>query len=589
MNPITSELPLDLRQQVTAWIENDICDRSKDELTQLLRAANTHELLERMAGPLEFGTAGLRGELGAGQNRMNLAVVVRSTAGIAEYLLQSAPEIVQNGVVLGHDARHMGREFAEAAAEVFTGYGIKTYLFSNSCPTPLVAYAINRLHATAGIMVTASHNPPQYNGMKVYWGNGAQIIPPHDAGMAKAIASMPGAKDCKRLHLTDARKRLLLHDIDDSLFQEYLAEVAALSVHSTHHSDLSIVYTPLHGVGKELALKSLANIGCDKVYVVESQSQPDGSFPTVLSPNPEDTSALSMALDLALEKDADLILANDPDADRLAVAALDRTNKRYVHLNGNQVGVLIAQYLLEQPHLARPNSLYITTIVSSPMLKTMALANNVRFEEVLPGFKWIANKAMDLNKQCGTSFVFGYEEAIGYTIGDLVHDKDGISATAIFGELAAFYALQGVSVLEKLEALYRRYGLFMSDQHSITIPGLQGASEIAQIMQRLREAPPSTLSGTPIVRWTDYSCQTTYNSDGSQTPRDLPSSNTISFELANGSRVTARPSGTEPKIKFYFDVCEHIATTEEFADAQARALEALRGLKSALLSQVSSS
>jgi phosphomannomutase len=302
-----------------------------------------------------------------------------------------------------------------------------------------------------------------------------------------------------------------------------------------------------------------------------------------MSPNPEDINALTKAFELASEKTADLILANDPDADRLAVAAFDKTGKRYVHLNGNQVGVLFAQYFLEQPQFSSPNSLYVSTIVSSPMLKVMAASYNVLFEEVLPGFKWIANKAMELQEQRGASFVFGYEEAIGYTVGEIVRDKDGISAAALFGELAAHYARHGISVLEKLEALYRRYGLFMSDQHSITIPGLEGASEIAQIMQRLRETPPSTLSGVPVVRWTDYSCQTTYDSDRSQTPCNLPSSNTVSFELAGGSRVTARPSGTEPKIKFYFDICEQIATTEEFASAYERALEALQDLKTDFL------
>jgi phosphomannomutase len=584
MNPLTNEIPLDLRQQATAWIENDICQQSKDELFQLLRSNNSNEVRERMAGPLEFGTAGLRGELGAGQNRMNLAVVVKSCAGIAEYLLEHASSARERGIVIGHDARRMGREFAEAAASVFTAHGIAVHLFPSSCPTPLVAYATTKLGACASIMVTASHNPPQYNGMKVYWGNGAQIIPPHDTGMAAAIARMPGAKDCKQIPLHLARERELLHDIKNSLIEGYLHEVAALSTHPAANSKLSIVYTPLHGVGKELACESLRRVGCTTTHVVEQQALPDGNFPTVLSPNPEDTSALAMAIELARQKNADIILANDPDADRLAVAVHDKQGNRYVHLNGNQVGVLIAGYLLEQPKLARPESLYISSIVSSPMLKAMAAARGVLFEEVLPGFKWIANKAMELEQQKQAEFVFGYEEAIGYSVGSLVRDKDGISAAAVVGELAAYYAAQGLSLLDKLEDLYRRHGLFLSAQHSVTRPGLQGASEISQIMQRLRSNPPHEIGQKQVVSWTDYSKSVRCNKDGSQTQLALPSSNTISFDLVDGSRITARPSGTEPKIKFYFDVCEHLAPSESMTTAQERASGALEALKTGFLS-----
>jgi phosphomannomutase len=584
MNPSSTEIPHELRQQVTSWIDDDVCESSKGELRALLSASNAKELRERMAGPLEFGTAGLRGELGAGQNRMNLAVVIRSTAGIAEYLVKTEPAAPQRGVVIGHDARRMGREFAEAAASVFAAYGIPVYLFPTFCPTPLVAYACTRLNAVSSIMITASHNPPQYNGMKVYWGNGAQIIPPHDAGMAAAIAAMPGAKDCKRLDVRAARERGLVQIIEDSLLQQYLEDVSAASLHSASNSGLSIVYTPLHGVGKDLTLECLRRVGCETIAVVEEQAEPDGSFPTVSSPNPEDTSALTMALELASQKNADIILANDPDADRLAVCALDKVRRCYVHLNGNQVGALIAQYLLEQPHLAGPNCLYITSIVSSPMLKTMAEENAVLYEEVLPGFKWIANKAMSLEKQQNARFVFGYEEAIGYTVGTLVRDKDGVSAAAIFGELASFYARKGVSILEKLQQLYRRYGLFTSAQHSITRPGLQGANEIATMMRRLREEPPTKLAGIPVTTWTDYSQGARYHHDGAQSSIDLPRSDTVSFELENSSRVTARPSGTEPKIKFYFDVRESIGSSEAFDAASSRAATMVENLKADFLS-----
>lgn len=583
MTSNTVTIPEDIALLVNQWIEGDIREADRDELRLLLRLGNVAELRERMAGPLEFGTAGLRGVLGAGPNRMNLAVVVRSTAGIAEYLLKNEPAVVSRGIVIGYDARRMGKEFAHAAAGVFAAYDIPVHLFPQSCPTPLVAYAITKLNAAAGIMVTASHNPPEYNGMKVYWGNGAQIIPPHDTGMAAAIDQVPQAKDCKRVALTSGEGMRLISYASSDLTDSYLHDVAKLSRNNAAKSDLAIVYTPLHGVGRDLALRALHRSGCSNIQVVQEQAEPDGEFPTVSSPNPEDSAALEQAVRLAHRCGADIIIANDPDADRLAISARDHRSGEFVHLTGNQIGVLFAQYLLENPEFRSNNSLYETTIVSSPMLKEMAARNSVMYEEVLPGFKWIANRAMDLLHERDAQFVFGYEEAIGYSIGLLVRDKDGISAAAIFGELAAFYKAQGLSVIQKLAQMYRTYGFYLSKQHSVSRPGLSGAEEISGMMQTLRASPPLHIGGIDVISFVDYKVSRRTHSQGTATQLSLPPSNVLGFDLADGSRIMARPSGTEPKIKFYFDVRETMHKDEAVSSAEKRAAERLALLQESFL------
>lgn len=562
----------DLRARALEWLREDPDETTRAELQAILDAGDVDQLKDRFGAKLEFGTAGLRGVLGAGPNRMNRAVVIRTTAGLCAYLRDKIQDVATRGVVIGYDGRRMSREFAEDAAEVCAGAGIKAYLFGSVTPTPLTAFAVTALGAAAGVMVTASHNPPEYNGYKVYWENGAQIIPPHDVGIAAAIDAVGPLASVARPILKEARGRGLVVDVPEDLESRYLDALSALSRHPGVGTDLVIVYTPLHGVGKKLTVAALSRAGFKHVHTVAEQAEPDGNFPTVAFPNPEEKGAMDLALALARTRGADLVLANDPDADRLAVAVPDGEG-HFVQLTGNDVGALFAYYLLvDDPHPA-PDRLVINSIVSSPLLGVMARELGVRHEEVLTGFKWIANRAIELERETGTQFVFGYEEALGYTVGTVVRDKDGIGAAAIFAELAGFYHSQhGRDVLEQLEQIYRRFGLYASAQHSVTVKGLEGTAVIRRIMDSFRNAPPTDVGGYAVVIVSDFKRGERRTVASGEVERlTLPSSNVIAYWLSDGSRITLRPSGTEPKIKYYFDVRENVAPGESFAAAQARA------------------
>ena len=540
------------------------------------------DLADRFAGALEFGTAGLRGVLGAGPNRMNRAVVHRTTHGLAHHLLAAIPNAAERGVVVGYDGRRLSRELAEDTACVLAAAGIRAHLFTTVAPTPLTAFAVARLNAAAGVMVTASHNPPEYNGYKVYWENAAQIIPQIDAEIAARIDAAPPAKDVPRMDLLVAHKRGLVRDVDASVTRAYLDAVRALAVHPNEGDRaLSIVYTPMHGVGDELARAAFAEAGFTNVTSVPEQQKPDGAFPTVAFPNPEEKGAMDLAFALARAKKADLVLANDPDADRLAVAVpLASSPTGYLQLTGNQVGVLLGHYVLTERGAKKP--LVLASIVSSPLLGLIAKALGARYEETLTGFKWIANRAMQIERAEGVEFVFGYEEALGYTIGDVVRDKDGVSAAVVFAELAAVLRTRGKSVLDELEAIARTYGLFASGQVNVTRKGASGAAEIAQIMTRLRAASPNRIGAYDVEAIADYESQTRV-AGAKSSALALPKSNVLAFELASGSRIIARPSGTEPKLKFYFDVREAVAPGESIAAAEARAAAAVSALSAAFV------
>ncbi|HSO37130.1 MAG TPA: phospho-sugar mutase, partial [Labilithrix sp.] len=462
----------DLLHRARTWAENDPDAESRAELESLIGAPDPSktDLADRFAGALEFGTAGLRGIIGAGPNRMSRAVVLRTTHGLAQYLLETIPDAKQRGVVIGFDGRRMSREFAEDTACVLAGAGIHAQLFADVVPTPLLAFAVSHLACAAGVMVTASHNPPEYNGYKAYWGNGAQIIPPTDVGIAKAIDGAPAAKDVVRPALAEATKQGLVKILGGELGTLYLAEVKKLGVRSDGDRSLSIVYTPMHGVGDELARRAFADFGFPNVVSVPEQQKPDGAFPTVLFPNPEEKGAMDLSFALARARKADLVVANDPDADRLAIALPSAESATgYVQLTGNQVGALLGHYLLtgglaHSDRAVRPDGaepLVIASIVSSPMLGVMAGELGAHYEEVLTGFKWIANRALALKAEKGWRFVFGFKETLGYTVGELVHDKDGVSAAVLFAELTAVLRAQNTTVLAHLEGLYRRYGLFV--------------------------------------------------------------------------------------------------------------------------------
>jgi phosphomannomutase len=572
-----------LNARAQQWIEGDVDDRTREELRAVLRGGDAADLSDRMAGPLEFGTAGLRGVIGAGPNRMNRAVVIRTAAGLAQYLVANAVNASNRGVVIGYDGRRMSRELAQETASVLAAAGIIAHLFPTLCTTPQTAFACTELGACAAVMVTASHNPPEYNGFKVYWEDGAQIIPPHDRGIASEIDKIGPARQVPRIPVEAALAKRLVRHVPDSVTARYLQRIAALSIHSDGREGMRIVYTPMHGVGNITARAALAQAGFRDVQSVAEQAQPDGEFPTVRFPNPEEPGALDLAFALARKCKADLILANDPDADRLAVAVPTRDKQGYVQLSGNQVGVLLGHYLLAEHPNPPPDRIVVTTIVSSPMLSVIAEHHSVRYAETLTGFKWIANKAMQVEHATGAVFVCGYEEALGYTIGTVVRDKDGVGAAAVFAEMAAHCRAQGRSVLDELERIYRKYGLYSSRQKSVVRKGLDGAAQIQSTMNRLREHPPTEIAGLKVEAVADYKNRVRSRVGGSSSPLNLPSSNVLAFFLQGGSRVIARPSGTEPKIKYYFDLRTTVQDSEPFEQAEARAARELDALQAAFL------
>ncbi|MFY2561344.1 phospho-sugar mutase [Corallococcus terminator] len=548
-----------LRERAEAWRLADPDPTTAEELARLLAQGDLVELADRFAGDLEFGTAGLRGVLGAGPNRMNRAVVRRTTAGLARYLKEHVPDAATRGVVVGRDARKLSAELAEDTAAVLAAEGIPAHVFSPPVPTPLTAYACLHLNAAAAIMVTASHNPPEYNGYKVYWGNGAQIIPPHDTGIAAAIAKVEPANRVPLLTVAQAREQGLWRDIPDSLGEDYLRAILGLRVHKKGSDTLSIVYTAMHGVGGVWAERALRDAGFPRFTPVAEQQMPDGRFPTVRFPNPEEPGAMDLSRATAERVKADLVLANDPDADRLAVMVREAGGGLRM-LTGNEVGVLLGHYLLTQgTKHGRPY--VVTTIVSSTQLGDIARSLGAAYDEVLTGFKWIANRALEREHAEAFQFVFGYEEALGYTAGTVTRDKDGVGAALVMADLAAWCESRGTTVLGYLEEIQRQHGLYVGAQRNVTLPGAAGAQVIRGIMDAFRARPPSHV-GTEAVRAVlDYQ----------RGVNGLPPSNVLALELEGGGRVTLRPSGTEPKIKYYFERKETPTAGEPLAQARARA------------------
>jgi len=555
--------------------------RTVEELRALLARPDLDatDLADRFAATLEFGTAGLRGVIGAGPNRMNRAVVARATWGVAQELLASVPKAAERGVVVGGDARRMSRELSEDTAAILAAAGIRVVLFREPVPTPLVGFTVKRLGAAAGVVVTASHNPPEYNGYKVYWENAAQIVPPTDARIAAAIERAPAAKDVPRPSLEEVHAKGLVSDAPASASRAYLDAVRALAVHPGEGDrSIRIVYTPMHGVGDALVRSAMSEAGFANVTSVPEQQKPDGAFPTVAFPNPEEKGAMDLSFALAKKTGAHLVLANDPDADRLAVAVPE--GEGWLQLTGNQVGVLLGHYLLTEKPAAGPRAV-IASIVSSPLLGRIAATLGVRYEETLTGFKWIANRAMELERE-GFEFVFGYEEALGYCVGSAVRDKDGISAAVLAAEVTAVLRARGRPLQQELEAIARRWGVFTSSQVNVTHKGAAGLATIRQMMERLRASPPARIASDDVLAVSDYEARTRKDlRTGSTTPLTLPKSNVLTFELASGSRVIARPSGTEPKAKFYFDVREEVAPGESVSAALGRAQAAMKRLSDA--------
>jgi len=577
----------ELRRMASAWAAEDPDPNTRLEVTTLLERDDVEGLRERFGSRLEFGTAGIRGVLGAGPNRMNRMVVMRTTAGLAAYLKTHVPDVARRGVVVGYDARHLSLQARLDVASILAGHGIPALVFPDFAPTPLTAFAVGHLGAAAGVMITASHNPPEYNGYKVYWSNGAQIVPPHDRGISEAIDRVGPIASIPRMEEKDARAAGLWRDIDGDAIRAYLDSLARHSVTSDGKDLVEIVYTPLHGVGGALAVKALRERGFSRLHVVQEQFEPDPDFPTVRFPNPEEAGAMDLAIALAQRTGANLVLANDPDADRLAVAVPDPRGGHRL-LSGNEIGLLLTEYLLAHDP-QKGDRLVLSTIVSTPGARAIVERHGARYDEVLTGFKWIANRAMEIEAKTGARFVLGFEEALGYSVGTTCRDKDGIGAAVIFAELAAHAAARGRTVLDELEAIWRTYGLYLSRQHSVTLEGGEGKARIDAIMDGLRQAPPAAIDGKQVVLSRDYRDGVERDAKTGETRElTLPSSNVLSFFLEDGTRIIARPSGTEPKIKYYVDVRVDVAPDVTIAEAEATGRRTLESRLGAFLAHVRS-
>jgi len=544
-------MSLTIAQKVEQWLTGNYDQATKDAIA-LMQSKPGDELADSFYRNLEFGTGGLRGIMGVGTNRINKYTIGMATQGFANYLNKTYPT-EKISVVIGHDSRNNARFFAETTAQVFAANGIKVYLFEALRPTPELSFAIRSLGAKAGVVCTASHNPKEYNGYKAYWNDGGQLVPPHDKNVITEVEAIQSIDDVK-WEGGASNIELIGTSMDDA----YTKMLQTLSVYPeviAKQQDLKIVYTPIHGTGITLVPKVLAAYGFTNVHVVEEQSIPDGNFPTVSYPNPEESETMSIGLAKAKAMDADIVLGTDPDADRVGVGVKNHKGD-WVLMNGNQTAVLAFAYMMEARKakgIAKPNDMVITTIVTTAMINEVAKQNNVNCYNVLTGFKWVAELVKE--KEGKENYIIGGEESFGLMIGDQIRDKDAVSAVAILCEMAAYEKAKGRSLFDKLIELYVQYGFYYENLISITKKGMNGQAEIAKMMEDYRQSPPTMIDGEAVTTLLDYELQVGKNLETGETWKiNLPKSNVLQFITANGSKISARPSGTEPKIKFYFSV-----------------------------------
>ena len=568
-------------QKVNSWLNGNYDDATKAEIKRM-QQENPDELTESFYKNLEFGTGGLRGIMGVGTNRMNKYTVGMATQGYANYLKQCFGNDVS--VAIAHDSRNNSRSFAEITANVFAANGIKVYLFESLRPTPELSFAIRYLKCKGGVVCTASHNPKEYNGYKAYWDDGAQMVSPHDKNTIAEVEKIASVDDVKWSG-GEANITIIGKEVDEA----YLDMVQGLSIYPDickQQHDLKIVYTPIHGTGIMLVPAALKRYGFDNVHIVEEQSKPDGNFPTVNYPNPEERETMSIGLKKAQELDADILLGTDPDADRVGIGV--KNNKgEWILMNGNQTAMLAFNYMIEARKakgIAKPNDMVIKTIVTTDMIDVIAKANGVSCYNVLTGFKWISSLIKE--KEGKENYIIGGEESFGLMIGDKIRDKDSVSAVTILCEMAAYEKSKGRSLFDKLLDLYVQYGFYKESLVSITKKGMNGAAEIAKMMEEDRANPPQKIDNIDVKELLDYELQVGKNLLTGETWKiDLPKSNVLQFLLTDGSKISARPSGTEPKIKYYFSVntklnnaAEFEATEKQLDDKIARIEKAL-GLK----------
>ena len=567
------------------WLESDYMDEAtKEELRQI--AGDEKEIEERFYTELEFGTAGLRGIIGAGCNRMNEYTVRKATQGLANYILKVGGQ--DRGVAIAYDSRHMSPEFADVAALCLAANGIKAYVFESLRPTPELSYAVRKLHTIAGINITASHNPPEYNGYKVYWEDGAQITPPHDSGIMNEVKAISDYAVCKKMDKDAAIAAGLYQTIGADIDDPYIEELKKLVVHQDAidavGSQIKVVYTPLHGTGNIPVRRVLKELGFTNVYVVPEQELPDGDFPTVSYPNPEAKEAFTLGLALAKKVDADLVLATDPDADRLGVYVKDAKTGEYHPLTGNMSGCLIGDYLIGQKKELQglpEDGVFVRSIVSTNMADAIADYYGIELVEVLTGFKFIGQKILEMEKTGKGTYLFGMEESYGCLTGTYARDKDAVVASMALCEAAAYYKTKNMTLWDAMIAMYERYGYYQDGITAITLKGIEGLEKIGQIMNTLRAEAPKEIGAYQVTAVRDYKNDTiTDIATGAVRPTGLPSSNVLYYELTDDAWVCVRPSGTEPKVKFYFGI-----KGSSLADADVKA-EAMKAAVNALVEKM---
>lgn len=564
-----------IQEKVDLWLSGNYDEATKQEIIRLQKE-NPGELTESFYRSLEFGTGGLRGIMGAGTNRMNKYTVGMATQGYANYLKKSFPNR-EIKVAIAHDSRNNSRFFAETVANIFAANGIKVFLFQSLRPTPELSFTIRTLHCQGGVVCTASHNPKEYNGYKAYWDDGGQLVPPHDTNVIKEVEKIASIDDVK---WSGGEKNITM--IGKEMDEAYISMVRGLSVYPEiieKQHNLRIVYTPIHGTGIKLVPEVLQRFGFSNVHVVDEQATPDGNFPTVIYPNPEESEAMSIGLRKAKQIDADILLGTDPDADRVGIGVKDKKGD-WILLNGNQTAVLAFNYIIEARKakgIAESNDMVVKTIVTTDLIDEIARLQGIKCYNVLTGFKWIAELIKE--KEATEHYVIGGEESYGLMIGSRLRDKDAVSAVALLCEMAAYEKNQGKSLYDKLIELYVQYGYYKESLISITKKGMNGQKEIADMMSGYRKNPPSAINGSPVVQLLDYELNTGQNlRTGESWTILLPQSNVLQFILEDGSKISARPSGTEPKIKFYFSAHTRLASATDFDQAQTLLTARIEGI-----------
>jgi phosphoglucomutase len=573
-------------QQVKAkaaiWLTPEYDEETRSQVQTLLNKEDITGLIEAFYKNMEFGTGGLRGIMGAGSNRMNIYTVGGATQGLANYLRKEFADLPQISVVVGHDCRNNSRRFAETVADIFSANGIKTYLFPALRPTPEVSYAIRKLGCQSGVMITASHNPKEYNGYKAYWNDGAQVIAPHDRNIIAEVNKISSVKD-----INFRKNPALIKMLDETIDNQYINDLLKLSLSKEEiasHKDIKIVYTPIHGTGSTLIPKALDALGFTNIIHVPEQDVVSGDFPTVVSPNPEEPAALKMAIERAIEANADIVMASDPDADRVGAAVRNDAGE-FVLLNGNQMLLIYLYYLITRRRelgLLKGGEFVVKTIVSTELVKTVARRNHVKLYDCYTGFKWIA--AVIREKEGKETYIGGGEESYGFLAEDFVRDKDAVSSCMLFAEIAAWAAARGKSLYGLLHDIYLEYGFSKEKGISIAKQGKSGAEEIEAMMKNYREHPITELAGSKVVLINDFKKLTALDLCENETlTLDMPTtSNVLQYFAEDGTKVSIRPSGTEPKIKFYIEIHSEVGTREEFAAAELAAEEKILDVRQSL-------